>query len=135
MRFSFQKQFSVSFLMGEFSRKMERVCVVASMLKCDFNKVAMQLFWGHNLTWVFSCEFPPNSQDISLWENLPRDTFVFWKGIIIFIVHSKDTFTNCCHCFVHDSQIFNILQLLLAICNSSYIYLSCVHNLELCFFR
>ena len=42
--------------------------------------------------------------------------------------------TYCYHFFVHDSQIFNILQLLLIICSSSYICVSCVHNLKLFFF-
>ena len=27
------------------------------MSKCDFNKVALQLYWNHTLTWVFSCKF------------------------------------------------------------------------------
>ena len=25
--------------------------------KCDFNKVALQLYWNHTSTWVFSCKF------------------------------------------------------------------------------
>ena len=25
--------------------------------KCDFNKVAKQLYWNHTSTWVFSCKF------------------------------------------------------------------------------
>ena len=27
------------------------------MLKCDFNKVALQLYWNHSSAWVFSCKF------------------------------------------------------------------------------
>ena len=27
------------------------------MLKCDFNKVALQLYWNCILVWVFSCKF------------------------------------------------------------------------------
>ena len=26
------------------------------MPKCDFNKVALQLYWNHTLAWVFSCK-------------------------------------------------------------------------------
>ena len=27
------------------------------MPKCDFDKVAKQLYWNHTLVWVFSCKF------------------------------------------------------------------------------
>ena len=27
------------------------------MPKCDFNKVALQLYWNHTSAWVFSCKF------------------------------------------------------------------------------
>ena len=27
------------------------------MPKCEFNKVPLQLYWNHTLTWVFSCKF------------------------------------------------------------------------------
>ena len=27
------------------------------MPKCDFNKVAMQLYWNHTSAWVLSCKF------------------------------------------------------------------------------
>ena len=53
----------------------------------------------------------------------------FAKALSSFIVHFKGTFTYCYYCYVHDSQIFEILQLLLIICNSSYICVSCFsHN-------
>ena len=53
----------------------------------------------------------------------------FVKALSSFIVHFKGTFTYCCYCFVYDLQIFNILQLLLIICSSSYICVSCFpHN-------
>ena len=55
------------------------------------------------------------------------------KVLLSLIVHFKGTLTYFCLCFVHDSQIFNILQLLLTICISSYICVNCVHNLT-CFF-
>ena len=29
------------------------------MPKCDFDKVARQLFWNHTSAWVFSVKFPP----------------------------------------------------------------------------
>ena len=30
------------------------------MPKCDFNKVARQLYWNHTSAWVFSCKFAAN---------------------------------------------------------------------------
>ena len=27
------------------------------MLKCDFNKIALQLYWNHTSAWAFSCKF------------------------------------------------------------------------------
>ena len=34
-------------------------------LKCDFNKVALQLHWNRTLAWVFSCKFAACFQNIS----------------------------------------------------------------------
>ena len=58
----------------------------------------------------------------------------FENALLSLIVHFKDTFTYCYNCFVHDSHIFNILQLLLIICNSRDIWMSCIHNLKLYYF-
>ena len=67
----------MGFLMGECSGSMRRVCGVASVPKYDFNKVAIQLFWGHTSAWEFSYEFAVYFQGTSLWEHLQRDPFVF----------------------------------------------------------
>ena len=99
------------------------------MPKCDFNRVAMQSCWGHTSVFVF-CKFALYSEGTSLWENL---NFFLEKALLSLIVHFKGTFTYFYHRCIHDSQIFNILQLLLVICISSYICTSCVHNLS-CFF-
>ena len=47
----FQKQFSADFLMGECCGSVRRVCVVAFVLKCHFNGVAMQHCWD---PWIYS---------------------------------------------------------------------------------
>ena len=117
--------------MVECSESMRRVSGVASVPKCDFNRVAMPFSWGHTLFSLFSCEFVPYFQGTSLWEHL---NLSFAKVLLFLIVRFKGTFAYCYHCFVHDSQILNILQLLLIICNSSYICVNCVHNLKLHFF-
>ena len=114
------------------SGSMRRVCGVASVPKCDFNRVGTQLCWGHTSPWVFSCEFAPYFQGTSLCEDI---NLSFAKALLSSIVHFKGTFTYCYHCFVHDSHIFNISQPLLIICNSSYICVSCVHRSCVVFFR
>ena len=40
------------------------------MLKCDFNKVALQLYWNHTSAWVFYCKFIAYFQNIFFWEHL-----------------------------------------------------------------
>ena len=40
------------------------------MPKCDFNKVAKQLYWNHISAWVFSCKFAPYFQNNFSWEHL-----------------------------------------------------------------
>ena len=60
--------------------------------------------------------------------------FVFAKALLFLIVYFKDTFTYSYHCFVHDSQIFNILEFFFIIWDSCYSCMSCAHDLKLCFF-
>ena len=40
------------------------------MSKCDFNKVALQLYWNCTSTWVFSCKFAAYFQDTFSQEHL-----------------------------------------------------------------
>ena len=39
------------------SENMQQTYRRTPMLKCDFNKVALQLYWNHTSAWVFSCKF------------------------------------------------------------------------------
>ena len=39
------------------SENMQQIYRRAIMPKCDFNKVALQLYRNHTLEWVFSCKF------------------------------------------------------------------------------
>ena len=36
---------------------MQQIYKKTAMLKCDFNKAAMQLYWNQTLAWVFSRKF------------------------------------------------------------------------------
>ena len=103
---------------GEFAEWFPCWSVISTELLC----------WDHILAWVF-CEFALYSQGTSLWKNL---NLSFAKALLSLIIRFKGTFTYFYHFFVHDSQIFNILQLFLIIFISSYICVSCVHNLS-CF--
>ena len=40
------------------------------MPKCDFDKVAKQLYWNHTSAWMFSCKFAVYFQNICYWEHL-----------------------------------------------------------------
>ena len=46
-----------------------------SMAKCNFNKVALQLYWNHTLAWVFSWKFAAYFRNIFSQEQLWRDAF------------------------------------------------------------
>ena len=36
---------------------MQQIYKRSPMLKCDFSKVAKQLYWNRNSEWMFSCKF------------------------------------------------------------------------------
>ena len=38
------------------SENMQQIYKRKPLPKCDSNKVALQLYWNHTLTWVFSCK-------------------------------------------------------------------------------
>ena len=39
------------------SENVQQIYRRTPMPKCDFNNVALQIYWNHTLTWVFSCKF------------------------------------------------------------------------------
>ena len=45
------------------SENMQQIYRRTPMPKCDFNKVALQLYGNRTLAWVFSCEFPTYFQN------------------------------------------------------------------------
>ena len=102
---------------------------VGSVPKSDFNRVAVYRFVRVTLRRGSSVNLLHIFQGTSLWEHL---NLSFEKALLSLIVYFKGILTYCYHSFVHDSQIFNILQLLLIMCNSSVIYMSCVCILKLC---
>ena len=52
------KQSSLGVFIKRFSENILQIPRRKTMLKCDFNKVAFQLYWNHTLAWVLFCKFP-----------------------------------------------------------------------------
>ena len=52
-----QKQPPKGVLKKRFSENMQQIYRRTHMLKCNFNKVAMKLYWNRTSVWVFSCKF------------------------------------------------------------------------------
>ena len=48
--------------------------------ECDFNNVALELYWNRTLAWVFSCKFAAYFQNIFSWEHLKMaaSQAIFW---------------------------------------------------------
>ena len=77
-RMHFQKQPSRGVLNKSCSENMHQAFRRTSMPKCDFDKVAMQLYWNYTLAWVFSCKFAAYFQNTSFLERLWVGASTFW---------------------------------------------------------
>ena len=67
-----KKQPSRGVLIKRCSENMQQICRRTPIPKCDFNKVAKELYWNHTLAWVFSCKFNAYFQNIFSLEHLWR---------------------------------------------------------------
>ena len=52
-----QKQPSIGVLSKRCFENMRQIYRRTPMPKCDFNEVALQLYWNHTSAWVFYCKF------------------------------------------------------------------------------
>ena len=52
-----QKQLTRGVLKKRCVKNMMQIYRKTPILKCNFNKVALQLYWNRTLEWVFSCKF------------------------------------------------------------------------------
>ena len=61
------------------------------MLKCDFNKVAKQLYWNRTSAWVFSCKFAAYFQNTFSQEHLWVAAFEWnvFKSKGLHLIHLK----------------------------------------------
>ena len=69
LNFNFQKHPSI---VKRCSGNVQQIYRKTTMSKCDFNKVALQLYWNHTSSWVFSCKSAVYFQNIFLQEHLWR---------------------------------------------------------------
>ena len=53
-----------------FSENMQQIYRRTPLPKCDFKKVAKQLYWNRTSAWVFSCKFVAYFQNIFFQEHL-----------------------------------------------------------------
>ena len=65
-----QNQPSRSVLKKICSESMQQIYRGTPMPKCDFNKVALELYWNHTLAWMFSCKFAAFFQNTFSEEHL-----------------------------------------------------------------
>ena len=54
------------------SENIQQIYRIRPMSKCDFHKVAMQVYWNHTSAWMFSCKFTtyfrtPFTRSTSVW--------------------------------------------------------------------
>ena len=83
---TFQQMFTFSYL---FQKQPSRVVLrkrcpenyrIALMPKCDFNKVALQLYWNHSSARVFSCKFAAYFET-----PFPKNTF---RWLLLFLLEN-----------------------------------------------
>ena len=58
-----QKQPPRGVLRKRCSENIQQIYRRTPMPKCDFNKIALQLYWNHTSAWVFSCKLAGYFQD------------------------------------------------------------------------
>ena len=66
----YQKQPSRGVLKKRCSENMQQIYRRIPVLKCDFNKVAFQLYWNYTSAWMLSCKFAAYCQNIFTSEHL-----------------------------------------------------------------
>ena len=56
--------------------------------KCDFNKVSLQLYWNHNLAWMFSCKLAVYVQNTCFFRKCALfNNFLVLKSLVLYRFH------------------------------------------------
>ena len=69
----FQNHTSRGVLRKRCSENIQQIYRRTAMPMCDFNKIALQLYWNHTSAWVFFCKFTAYFQN-TFSEEHPRTT-------------------------------------------------------------
>ena len=67
-----RRQSSGDVLSKTCSENMQQIYRVTPMLKCDFNKAVIQIYWNHTLACVFSCKCAACFQNTFSWEHIRK---------------------------------------------------------------
>ena len=92
------------------SRNMQEIYRRTPMLKCDFNKVAKQVYWNGTLAWVFCCKFAGYFQNNFFQEHLWRAASVRWM-FLLYVITRRHYF-RCTEVFVTAMLLRFLTQLL-----------------------
>ena len=76
----FRKQPFRGILLKRYSENAQQIYKRTPMPKCNFNKVALQLYWNHTSAWMFSCKFSAYFQNTFSQEHhwMPASVFHSW---------------------------------------------------------
>ena len=66
------------------------------MPKCNFNKVAKQLYWNHTSAWVFSCNFATYFQNTFPWEHFWVTASLLYQHILSDIMDENWIWKQLC---------------------------------------
>ena len=83
--------------------------------KCDFNKVAKQLYSNHNSAWVFSCKFATY-----FWNTFPRNTS---RGLLLNTISYRK--------FRHLPKQFHRLFLCVCVKQTGVVLVVCTNTSEI----
>ena len=132
-----QEQPSRWVLIKRSSEKMHEIYRRTTMIKCDFNKIALQLYWNHTSTWVFSYTVADNWHMIFFLILLCLFSFVvfcFNFFSLFYCVHFAFVFilfSICFNCFFH----FVHFHYLIFIINFSLLHLFLFFSFQFVFWN
>ena len=132
-----QEQPSRWVLIKRSSEKMHELYRRTTMTKCDFNKIALQLYWNHTSTWVFSYTVADNWHMIFFLFYFVY--FLSWFFVLFFFslfycVHFAFVFilfSICFNCFFH----FVHFHYLIFIINFSLLHLFLFFSFQFVFWN
>ena len=94
-----QKQSPTGVSRRRCSENMQQIYRRTPMSKCDFSKVALQLYWNHISVWVFSCHFAGYFQNTfseeHFWVAASDNSTVMFFNILLFCLKGYSETLTC----------------------------------------